>query len=74
MERITKKHLETRIELLNEMTGQPMGAYAKDDAGEYLRLNGCLVPCGGHYHLNWAYGGVGVDQMSSGAYCRCCSS
>tara|TARA_Y100001970_G_C13956246_1_gene710854 strand:+ start:122 stop:631 length:510 start_codon:yes stop_codon:yes gene_type:complete len=70
MERITKKHLDSRIELLNEITGQPMEAYAKDDAGECLRINGCLVSCSGHYLLNWAYGAVGVDQMSSGGGAR----
>lgn len=65
MNRITKKQLETRIDTLNSMTGQPMEPYAP-----VCRKDGGLMSNAGHYHLNWAYGGVGVDQMCSGGGAR----
>jgi hypothetical protein len=70
MDRITKKRLQTRIDTLNSMTGQPMEAYAKDETGEYIRKPKGLVPCPGHYHLDSAYGGVAVDQMAEGGGVR----
>jgi hypothetical protein len=66
MHRITKADLQLRIDTLNDLTSSPMEAYAKDESGEYIRTPKGLVARGGHYHLNWAYSGVGVDQMCDG--------
>jgi len=58
MHRITKADLQQRIDTLNEMTGQPMEPW-----NPVRREDGGLAANVGHYHLDWTYGGVGVDQM-----------
>ncbi len=65
MDRITKKRLQTRIDTLNSMTGQPMEPYAP-----VRREDGGLMSNAGHYLLDWAYGGVGVEQMAEGGGVR----
>ncbi len=60
--RITKEHLENKIELLNEITNSP--------SSPYTRTNGRLKPNANNYHLAGAYGGVNVHRMAAagGAY------
>ncbi|MDB4351967.1 hypothetical protein OAA60_00875 [Porticoccaceae bacterium] len=54
---ITKADLERKVKYLNELTG-----HATEPYGE--RINGKINPNAGNYHLDWAYGGVKLAQMS----------
>ena len=58
MHRLTKAALQHRIDTLNELTGQPMEPW-----NPVRREDGGLAANVGNYHLDWAYGGVAVDQM-----------
>jgi hypothetical protein len=57
-ERITQKMLERLVDRINQITGQPETSYTKDKDGRY-RANV------GNYHLDYAYGGVALEQMST---------
>jgi len=57
MERITQKMLEIRVKHLNEITGNPVTSYTRTDSG--MKANP------GNYHLDFAYGGVALEQMST---------
>lgn len=57
MERITVKNLETLAALINRLAGMPEEPYTKTDAGKYIPNAGC-------YHLEGAYGGYKLVQMS----------
>ena len=65
MHRITKADLQLRIDTLNEITGQPMEAW-----NPVRREDGGLAANAGHYYLQWAYGGVRVEQMCEGGGAR----
>ena len=62
-QRITEKQLEIRIAYLNRITGNPETMYTKikpatdKDTGYYLQN-------AGNYHLDSAYGGHGLAQMT----------
>lgn len=58
MERITDKHLEVLIKRINVITKNPTTPYT-----EYK--NGKTKSNIGNYHLDWAYGGVALNQMSN---------
>lgn len=60
---INKAALEQQIDRLNDMTGQPMEPYNYD-------AKNCYVSQPGNYHLDWAYGGVCVEQMCEGGGVR----
>ena len=55
--RITKKDLDSKVELLNNMTGNPTKAYAQE--------KGKLLAQVGSYVLDGAYGGWGLGQICS---------
>lgn len=55
-QRITDKMIKSKLTYLNEITGNPVEPYAKDESGQYKAQIGC-------YHLSGAYGGVCVHQM-----------
>lgn len=55
--RITKKQLQDRIDLLNEITGNPMTPYDTS--------SGKLVANVGNFHLSQAYGGYSLNEMSN---------
>jgi hypothetical protein len=54
--RITDKIIKAKLAYLNELTGNPIEPYAKDENGQYKAQIGC-------YHLSGAYGGVCIHQM-----------
>lgn len=67
-QRITQADLEYQAERINEATGNPIETYTKQPDGSY-KANG------GNYHLDYAYGGVELQQIirdGSGAV-RCIS-
>ena len=53
--RVTKEMLEDLCETINEVTGNP--------TEPYTMIDGKYTPNAGNYHLDWAYGGVGLQQM-----------
>jgi hypothetical protein len=53
--RITQNILETRVELLNQTTGNPLETYR--------RIDGKLVAQMGNYHISGAYGGWKLHQI-----------
>jgi len=60
MERITKKDLEYLVKRINEVKGAPVEEYTKDpETGRYTSNPG-------NYHLDWAYGGVCLEQTVTG--------
>jgi len=56
MERITKKDLEYLVKRINEVKGTPVEEYTKDPETGWYKSNL------GNYHLDWAYGGVCLEQ------------
>lgn len=56
MNRITEKILQSKVDYLNELTGNPLKPYALSDDGTYK-------PCAHNYHLDFAYGNVALTQM-----------
>lgn len=60
MQRITIAMLESRIDLINELTNSPATPYTKnlDDNGYDANV--------GNYHLSQAYGGVCLVRMTDG--------
>lgn len=56
MDRITEKQLESMVEYLNKLTGNPVTSYIKHSDGHYTQNVG-------NYHLDYAYGGVKLCQM-----------
>jgi hypothetical protein len=54
--RITVKMLERQLEILNELTGNPLTPYSKNAEGKYKANIG-------NFHLSQAYGGCCVHQM-----------
>jgi len=52
--RITEKMLQRKVDLLNEMTGNPAGSWEKAGKANI-----------GNYHLSFAYGGVALNQMTN---------
>ena len=61
MDRITKKQLESSVNVLNETLGLPLETYqsTRDDKGG-------LVANGGTFVLDYAYGGVALCRMCKG--------
>jgi len=53
--RITEKMLKRKVDLLNELTGNPAESWTKGDNGFKANI--------GNYHLSFAYGGVSLNQM-----------
>ncbi len=58
-EKITNERLNKVVERLNRMAGTPMEPFTKQADGTYK-------PNAGNYHIDFAYGGVALDQMSFG--------
>ena len=56
-QRITIKDIENQLERLNEMTGHAAEPYSKGADGKFK-------PNPGNYHLDQAYGGCKIVQMS----------
>jgi hypothetical protein len=54
--RITKKHLQAKVDTLNKILNRPMSSYTKDIDGKY-RTNI------GNYHISYAYGGASLYEM-----------
>lgn len=59
MNRITDKHLQAKIDLLNRITNSPAAPYAKDGDKYVAQV--------GNYHLSHAYGGVCLHRMHNDA-------
>ena len=57
--RITKTHLQAKVDYLNRITGNPEASMSKD------RTEGRYTANVGNYHLGWAYGGVKLQQMAN---------
>lgn len=55
MERITQKDLQNLVDRINKATGNKLEPYDSSRPG--------CNPNPNVYHLNWAYGGVSLDQM-----------
>lgn len=51
-ERITEKQLQCVVDRINAMTGNPMTPWTRTEKGAKGNI--------GNYHLDFAYGGVGV--------------
>jgi len=58
MDRITNKQLDYLVNRINELTGSPLATYTKDSKGQYKANPG-------NYHINGAYGGIKLVQMSN---------
>jgi hypothetical protein len=56
MDRINKQQLKDLVSHLNYITDAPIEAYTKGADGRYRSNIGCYV-------LDWAYGGVALDQI-----------
>jgi len=56
--RITGKNLQDRVDWLNELTGNPIEPYQGRPQQYKTNI--------GNYHLDWAYGGIGLAQMVEG--------
>mgnify|MGYP000185205220 FL=1 len=56
MERITQKHLEYKVKLINQTVNAPLEPYSKNEQGQYKANIG-------NYHLSYAYGGVQLHKM-----------
>lgn len=54
--RITNKHLENQVDILNNHTNQPEKSWTKNDNGEYKSNVG-------NYHIAGAYGGWKLEQI-----------
>ena len=64
MHRITNKHLECKIERLNEIMGTPIEPYTT--TGKAGTPSYKISANMGNYHLSGAYGGVSLCQMAKG--------
>lgn len=60
--RINKQDLDNVVERINITLGMSLEPYTKQSDGSYK-------PNSGNYHLDWAYGGVSLAQMSSTEGC-----
>ncbi|KKN32522.1 hypothetical protein LCGC14_0812870 [marine sediment metagenome] len=56
--RITERDLKNTIDRINKVTGKPMGQYSTDKDG---KSKGNI----GNYHLDCAYGGYALHQMTN---------
>lgn len=56
--RITQRMIQAQVDRLNRLTGQPVDALTRDSNG-HLRTNV------GHYLIDFAYGGVELQQYMS---------
>jgi hypothetical protein len=54
--RVTESQLQSIVDRLNRLTGNPAECYTKGEDG---RLHANI----GNYHLSFAYGGVALHQM-----------
>ena len=55
MQRITNNMLNSKIEYLNQISGNPVTPWNQDDGKMQANI--------GNYHLSGAYGGVNLHQM-----------
>lgn len=62
--RVTKKMLEMRVELLNDIAGQPLDPYKGRDE------NGRLIANVGTYLINYDYGQPRLERMAQGGGCH----
>ena len=58
MQRITRKQLDSLVQLINEITGAPLKPYERQGDGT-LRANV------GNFHLSMAYGGYCIHRMQN---------
>ena len=56
MRRITNKDLQLAVDRLNTITDNKLGAYEKQENGQYKSNVG-------NYHLSYAYSGVSLHKM-----------
>ena len=59
MQRITEAMLETKCTIINEMMGTPTESWTYGINGSYGKSNV------GNFHIDRAYGGVRLDQMTN---------
>lgn len=57
MNRITEKHLQAAVDIINRVTGNALSPYTK--------IGGKFTANIGNYHLDGAYGGYSLEQMVS---------
>lgn len=62
MERITDKHLLAAVDRINRICGTPATPYTRHADGSFTPNANC-------YHLDYAYGGVNLVQMSNISGC-----
>jgi hypothetical protein len=64
-QRITQKHLETLVDIINELTDSPMQPYGE-------RIDGRCNANIGNFNLSYAYGGACLHRMhNSGGAVSC---
>ena len=56
MERISEKQLQAVVDRINSVTHSPTASYTKNGKGR-MKANV------GHYHLEFAYGRIGLSRM-----------
>lgn len=54
--RVTQKHLEAKLDWLNNLTGMPTASYTRNAKGK-------LTANIGNYHLYHVHGGMALHQM-----------
>ena len=60
---VTKKELQHQVDLLNQITGNPVDMWITDDRGAYVRdENGKMQFHHGTFVLGWANGGVALER------------
>ena len=57
MKKITQKHLQSKVDYLNKITG--------GNPESYTRTDGKLSANVGNYHVSCAYGGVSLHRMAN---------
>lgn len=63
MERITQKNLEHLVDRINEVTGSPLDYCVRCSGLNGTQINQPFKASVGHYHLDYAYGGVKLVRM-----------
>ena len=65
MERITQKDLEYLVKRINEVSGSPMEYCVKSSGLNGTQINQPFKSFVGHYHLDYAYGGVKLVRTTN---------
>jgi len=64
MKRITRDDLQSVVDRINRLTGNPMEPYYRDDNIDSVSFSK-WCPNIGNYHLSGAYGGYALHQMGN---------